>query len=70
MATALPSSCEELQSNNLDEYSDDSDAESEKVRKAKKSKKKTGNEKWSGSLICNTRPGHVCGPFFAFVTAQ
>ena len=56
MATALPSSCElceEQQSNNLDEYSDDSDAESEKVRKAKKSKKKTGNEKWSGSLICN-----------------
>ena len=43
--------CEEQQSNNLDEYSDDSDAESE-VRKAKKSKR-TGNEKWSGSLICN-----------------
>jgi len=39
MATALPSSCEEQQNNNLDEYSDDSDAESEKVRKAKKSKK-------------------------------
>ena len=39
MATALPSSCEEQQSNNLDEYSDDSDAESEKVRKAKKPKK-------------------------------
>ena len=53
MATALPSSCEEQQSNNLDEYSDDSDAESEKVRKAKKAKKKTGNEKWSSSLICN-----------------
>ena len=35
MATALPSSCEEQQSNNLDEYSDDSDTESEKVRKAK-----------------------------------
>ena len=52
MATALPSSCEEQQSNNLDEYSDDSDAESVKVRKAKKSKK-AGNEKWSGSLICN-----------------
>ena len=54
MATALPSSCEEQQSNNLDEYmySDKSDAESEKVRKAKKSKK-PGNEKWSGSLICN-----------------
>ena len=69
MATALPSSCEEQQSNNLDEYSDDSDAESEKVRKAKKSKK-PGNEKWSGSLICNTRPGHVYGPFFAFVAAQ
>ena len=51
MATALPSSCEEQQSNNLDEYSDNNDAESEKVRKAKKSKK-TGNEKWSGNLIC------------------
>ena len=37
MATALPSSCEEQQSNNLDEYSDDSDAESENVRKAKNS---------------------------------
>ena len=36
----------------MDEYSDNSDAESEKVRKAKKSKK-PGNEKWSGSLICN-----------------
>ena len=33
MATALPSSCVEQQSNNLNEYSDDSDAESEKVRK-------------------------------------
>ena len=52
MATALPSSCEEQQSSNFDEYSDDSDAESEKVRKAKKSKK-TGNVKWSGILICN-----------------
>jgi len=52
MAAALPSSCEEQQSNSLDEYSDDSDAESERVREAKKSKK-TGNEKWSGSLICN-----------------
>ena len=52
MATALQSSCEKQQSNNLDEYSDDSAAESEKVRKAKKSKK-TGNEKCSGSLICN-----------------
>ena len=52
MAVALPSSCEEQQSNNLDEYSDHSDAESAKVRKAKKSKK-PGNEKWSGSLICN-----------------
>ena len=50
MATAsLPSSCEEQQNNNLDEYSDDSDAESEKVRKAKK----PDNEKWSSSLICN-----------------
>ena len=39
MATALPSSCEEQESNNLEKYSDDSDAESEKVRKAKKSKK-------------------------------
>ena len=39
MATALPLSCEEQQSNNLDEYSDDSDAESERVRKAKISKK-------------------------------
>ena len=52
MATALPSSCEEQQSNNLDAYSDDSDAESAKMRKAKKSKN-PGNEKWSGSLICN-----------------
>ena len=53
MATALPSSFEEQQSNNLDEYSDNnSDAESEKMRKAKKSKN-PGNEKWSGSLICN-----------------
>ena len=53
MTTAsLPSSCEEQQNNNLDEYSDDSDAESEKVRKAKKAKK-PDNEKWSGSLICN-----------------
>ena len=49
MATAsLPSSCEEQQNNNLDEYSDDSDAESEKVRKAR-----PDNEKWSSSLICN-----------------
>ena len=40
------------QNNNLDEYSDDSDAESEKVRKAKKAKK-PDNEKWSSSLICN-----------------
>ena len=53
----------------MDEYSDDSDAESGKVRKVKKSKK-PGNEKGSGSLIRNTRPGHVCGPFFAFVAAQ
>ena len=52
MATALPSSCEEQQSNNLDEYLDDSDAGSEKVRKAKKSKN-PGNEKWNDSLICN-----------------
>ena len=42
MATAsLPSSCEEQQNNNLDEYSDDSDAESEKVRKLKKLKNQT-----------------------------
>ena len=34
MATALQSSCEEQQSNNLDEYSD-SHAESEKVRKTR-----------------------------------
>ena len=52
MATALPSFCEEQQSNNLDEYSDDSAAESAKVRKAK-TPKKPSNEKWSGSLICN-----------------
>ena len=52
MATALPSSCVEQQSNNLNEYSDDSDAESEKVRKAKKIQK-AGTERWSGSLICN-----------------
>ena len=52
MANALQSSCEEQQSNNLDEYSDDSDAESTKVRKAKKPKN-PGNEKCSGSLICN-----------------
>ena len=69
MATALPSSCEEQQSNNLDEYLDDSDAESEKVRKAKRSKKPS-NKKWSDSLICDTRPGHACGTFFAFVAAQ
>ena len=36
MATALPSSCEEKQSNKFAENSDDSDAESKKVRKAKK----------------------------------
>ena len=52
MATALPSSCEEQESNNLDEYSDDSEAGSEKVRKAKKSKI-PANVKWSDSLICN-----------------
>ena len=44
MSTTLPSSCEEQQSNNLDEYSDDSDAESEKVRKAKISKKNRQRE--------------------------
>ena len=43
--------------------------ESEKVRKAKRSKK-PGNKKWSDSLIWDTRPGHVCGTFFAFVAAQ
>ena len=61
MATALPSSCEEQQSNNLDEYSDDSDAESEKVRKAKKAKK-PGNEKWSSSLICNLMDEYEARP--------
>ena len=56
----------------MDEYSDDSDAESEKVRKADKSKK-TGNEKWSGSLIGNlmdeyeARPS-LCNIFFAMTT--
>ena len=40
------------QNNNLDEYSDDSEAESEKGRKAKKAKK-PDNETWSSSLICN-----------------
>ena len=63
MGTALPSSCEEQQSNNLDEYSDDSDAESVKVRKAKKSKK-AGNEKWSGSLICNLIDEYEARPCF------
>ena len=48
MATALLSPSEEQQSNNLDEYSDNSDAEREKRKKSKK----PGNEKWSGSLIC------------------
>ena len=67
MATALPSSCEEQQSNNLDEYSDDSDAESEKVRKAKKSKK-TANVKWSGSLICNLIDEYEARPSCITVT--
>ena len=61
MATALSSSYEEQQSNNLDEYSDNSDPESEKVRKAKKSKK-PGYEMWSGILI-RTRPSYVCGRY-------
>ena len=61
MATALSSSCEEQQSNNFDEYSDKSGAESEKVRKAKKSKK-PGKEKWSGSLICNLIDENEPGP--------
>ena len=57
MATAsLPSSCEEQQNNNLDEYSDDSDAESEKVRKAKKAKK-PDNEPFSSR---NSNPRHIC----------
>ena len=43
--------------------------ESEKVRKAKRSKK-PGNKKCNDSLIWDTRPGHVCGTFFAFVAAQ
>ena len=70
MAIALQLSCEEQQSNNLDEYLDDSDAESAKVREVKKSKK-PGNEKWSGNLICNlideceARP---CRTFFAMIT--
>ena len=63
MATALPSSCEEQQSNNLDEYLDDSDAESEKVRKAKKSKI-PANVKWSGSLICNLIDDNEAQPCF------
>ena len=46
IATAALSSGEE-QSHN----SDDSDADSEKVRKAKKSRK-LAYEKWSGSLMC------------------
>ena len=62
MATALPSSCEEQQSNNMDEYSDDSDAESEKMRKAKTSKK-PGNKKWSGSLICNPIDEYEAPPY-------
>ena len=60
MATTLPSSCEEQQNNNLDEYSDDNDAESEGVRKAKK---KTGNEKWSGSFICNLIDEYEASPY-------
>ena len=40
----IATSCEEQQSNNLDEYSDDSDAESERVRRAKKSKKNRQRE--------------------------
>ena len=53
MATALPSSCEEQQSTNLDEYSDASDAEKRESEKSEKKAKNPGNEKWSSSLICN-----------------
>ena len=67
MATTLPSSCEEQPSNNLDEYSDDSDAESEKVRKANKSKI-PGNKKWSGSLICNVIDEYEAQQLFTNVT--
>lgn len=49
MATVLVLSGEE-QSHN----SDESDTDSEKVRKAKKSRKLT-KEKWSGILICKLR---------------
>ena len=52
MVAAVLSSGEE-QSYNFD----DSDAESEKVRKAKKSKK-LGHDKWSGSLICKRIDEH------------
>ena len=51
MATALPSSCEEQQSNNLDEYSDDSDAESEKVKKSKKWKNLKRQATRSGVVV-------------------
>ena len=67
MATELPWSCEEKQSNNLDEYSDDSNAESEKVRKAKKSKI-PANVKWSGSLICNLVDEYEAQPSCITVT--
>ena len=48
-----PSSCEQ-QSNNLDEYSDDSDAESDKVRKAKK-------------YICNLIDGYEARPCLWYI---
>ena len=67
MATALPLPCEEQQYNNLDEYSDDSNAESEKVRKAKVYKK-PDNEKWSGSLICYL-VGEYEAPPYLFIIA-
>ena len=67
MATALPSSCEEQQSNNLDGYWDDSDSEIEKVRKANKSKK-PANVKWSGSLIYNLIDKYKARPSCITVT--
>ena len=57
MAAAVLLSGEE-QSHN----SDDSDAESEKVRKVKKSRK-SGHEKWSGSLICKRIDGYEPSKF-------
>ena len=51
----------------MDEYSDDSNAESEKVRKAKKSKI-PANVKWSGSLICNLVDEYEARPSCITVT--